>query len=158
MKTQLKTPVGWLEISAIDQGITRIDFVRTLTSTPSPSSLKGTGRHLSQARTQLVEYFSGRRRKFTLRLAPQGTVFQKKVWLALTQIPYGKTLSYKEVASRIRSPRAVRAVGGANGRNPISIVIPCHRVIASGGGLGGYSGGNGLPTKRRLLNHEQNNG
>lgn len=95
---------------------------------------------------------AGRLRRFDLPLAPQGTPFQLRVWRALQDIPYGRTCSYAELAAAVGSPRACRAVGQANGRNPLMIVIPCHRVIAAGGGLGGYSGG--LDIKRFLLRLE----
>lgn len=98
---------------------------------------------------QLEEYFGGQRRKFDLPLNPQGTEFQKKVWSALEEIPYGETRSYKEIAVRVGNPAACRAVGMANNRNPIAIIIPCHRVIGSNGDLTGYAGG--LDIKRRLL-------
>jgi methylated-DNA-[protein]-cysteine S-methyltransferase len=103
-------------------------------------------------RRQLDEYFAGDRIRFELPLAPRGTAFQMKVWEALREIPYGEAVSYGEVARRIGSPRAVRGVGGANGRNPIAIIIPCHRVVAAGGSLGGYGGG--LDRKRFLLGLE----
>ena len=106
-------------------------------------------RVLDQARRELKEYFDGTRRRFGVRLDLDGTPFQQRVWAELLRIPYGETRTYAEIAARIRNPRAVRAVGTANGRNPISIFIPCHRVIASGGGLGGYSGG--LQMKVKLL-------
>jgi methylated-DNA-[protein]-cysteine S-methyltransferase len=107
---------------------------------------------LSAARAQLAEYFAGQRRDFDLPLAPQGTAFQRAVWRELLHIPFGATASYGEVALRVGRPRAVRAVGGANGRNPIALIVPCHRVIGSNGTLTGYGGG--LPTKRWLLAHE----
>ncbi len=111
------------------------------------------GEHLlHEAREQLAAYFAGRLRRFDLPLAPQGTPFQLRVWRALQDIPYGRTCSYAELAAAVGSPRACRAVGQANGRNPLMIVIPCHRVIAAGGGLGGYSGG--LDIKRFLLRLE----
>lgn len=106
----------------------------------------------SPARRQLSEYFAGRRRRFELHLAPRGTPFQQRVWSALLEIPFGTTCSYSEIAARIGRPTAVRAVGAANGRNPIAIVVPCHRVIGRSGALTGYAGG--LDTKRRLLEHE----
>jgi methylated-DNA-[protein]-cysteine S-methyltransferase len=99
--------------------------------------------------TQLAEYFEGRRREFALPLAPEGTPFQLRVWNALLEIPYGETISYGEVAARIGDRSASRAVGLANGSNPLPIVIPCHRVIGSNGKLTGYGGG--LPIKERLL-------
>lgn len=96
---------------------------------------------LLELESQLHEYFARERSVFTLPLAPRGTPFQQKVWNTLIAIPYGQTITYAEEAIRIGNPKATRAVAGANGKNPIAIVIPCHRVIASGGGLGGYSGG-----------------
>jgi methylated-DNA-[protein]-cysteine S-methyltransferase len=98
---------------------------------------------------QLREYFSGRRTEFELPLAPQGTAFQRGVWRQLQEIPYGETISYGELAKRVGNPKASRAVGAANGQNPIPIVIPCHRVIGSNGKLTGFGGG--LPTKEALL-------
>ncbi len=102
-----------------------------------------------RADLQLREYFAGERREFDLPLAPEGTAFRKRVWTALCEVPYGETRSYREIAERIGSPKAVRAVGGANHHNPISILVPCHRVVGAGGGLTGYAGG--LETKERLL-------
>jgi methylated-DNA-[protein]-cysteine S-methyltransferase len=107
---------------------------------------------LTAACAQLAEYFAGQRRDFDLPLAPAGTAFQRAVWSALVGIPFGATASYGEVAARVGRPRAVRAVGAANGRNPIALIVPCHRVIGSDGTLTGYGGG--LPTKRWLLAHE----
>jgi methylated-DNA-[protein]-cysteine S-methyltransferase len=104
---------------------------------------------LPALRRQLTEYLAGERHRFDLPLAPDGTDFQRRVWLALQEIPYGATRSYADLAAATGNPRAVRAVGQANRRNPIGVVIPCHRVIAADGGLGGYAGG--LPRKRRLL-------
>lgn len=101
---------------------------------------------------QLHEYLSGKRRTFDLELAPAGTAFQLATWQALQRIPWGTTCSYAQLAAAVGRPRAVRAVGGANGANPLPIVIPCHRVIASDGSIGGYSGG--LARKRWLLAHE----
>ncbi|HEX3844385.1 MAG TPA: methylated-DNA--[protein]-cysteine S-methyltransferase [Steroidobacteraceae bacterium] len=99
--------------------------------------------------TQLTEYFAGKRRRFELRLAPRGTDFQRRVWRALTEIPYGKTISYGELARSIDKPSASRAVGLANGANPLPIIVPCHRVIGADGSLTGFGGG--LPIKRQLL-------
>lgn len=101
---------------------------------------------------QLDAYFAGERRSFELKLAPRGTEFQRRVWQALAAIPYGETTTYAAIARAIGKPKAVRAVGAANGRNPISIVVPCHRVIGQDGTLTGYAGG--LPSKRRLLELE----
>lgn len=101
---------------------------------------------------QLQEYFSGKRKTFTIALAPQGTPFQQRVWQALRTIPYGRTRSYGQIAKAIGKPKASRAVGAANGQNPISIIVPCHRVIGSTGKLVGYGGG--LSIKETLLAHE----
>ena len=102
---------------------------------------------------QLDKYFAGKLRKFSLNLAPQGTLFQREVWDALLQIPYGETRSYQDIAHAIGNPNAVRAVGNSNARNPIAIIIPCHRVIGANGKLTGYAGG--LAYKRALLDLEQ---
>ena len=107
---------------------------------------------LSEAQHQLQEYFEGRLRQFTLPVAPAGTPFQQRVWQELQKVPWGTTTTYGKIAKRIGQPTAVRAVGSANGRNPVAIVIPCHRVIGSDGSLTGYAGG--LATKRRLLQLE----
>ena len=108
----------------------------------------------SDCTRQLDEYFDGKLRKFSLNLAPQGTPFQRQVWDALVQIPYGETRSYQDIARTIGNPKAVRAVGGSNARNPIAIIIPCHRVIGANGKLTGYAGG--LQYKRTLLDLERN--
>jgi methylated-DNA-[protein]-cysteine S-methyltransferase len=107
----------------------------------------------AEAAAQLAEYFAGERAAIDLPLAPRGTPFQQRVWAALLEIPYGGTTSYGELAARIGSPGAARAVGLANGRNPIGIVVPCHRVVGSTGALTGYGGG--IETKRRLLAAER---
>ncbi|MGB1007625.1 MAG: methylated-DNA--[protein]-cysteine S-methyltransferase, partial [Thalassobaculaceae bacterium] len=103
---------------------------------------------------QLGQYFSGERRDFDLPLAPEGTDFQNAVWDALRRIPYGALRSYRDIAESLANPKAVRAVGAANGRNPIPIVVPCHRVVGAGGKLTGYSGAGGTATKKWLLDHE----
>jgi methylated-DNA-[protein]-cysteine S-methyltransferase len=107
---------------------------------------------LGEARRQLGEYFSGTRRRFDLPLAPRGTTFQQQVWQSLRDVPYGETISYATLAARIGKPSAVRAVGAANGRNPLPIVVPCHRVIGADGSLTGFGGG--VPTKQFLLQLE----
>jgi methylated-DNA-[protein]-cysteine S-methyltransferase len=106
----------------------------------------------AEARTQLEEYFAGERDDFDLPLTAPGTAFQRAVWQALREIPYGCTMSYREVAEQVGNPKAVRAVGSANSRNPISIIVPCHRVVGSDGKLIGYAGG--FSAKRWLLDHE----
>jgi len=107
---------------------------------------------IKKAAAQIEEYLNGKRKKFSLPLAMHGTEFQMDVWRALQSIPYGETRSYKEIAELVNRPKAVRAVGMANHRNPISIIVPCHRVIGHDGSLTGYGGG--LPLKRRLLELE----
>lgn len=109
----------------------------------------GTAAVLTDTARQLAEYFAGRRTAFDLPLAPAGTPFQRDVWRSLREIPYGETVSYGELAGQLGRPRASRAVGAANGRNPLAVVVPCHRVIGAGGALTGYAGG--LDRKRELL-------
>lgn len=107
---------------------------------------------LEQGARELAEYFAGQRRSFSVPTAPEGTPFQQEVWRALATIPFGETRSYADLAALVGRPKAVRAAGGANGKNPLAILIPCHRVIAADGGLGGYSGS--LEVKAWLLGHE----
>lgn len=107
----------------------------------------------AQVRAQLEEYFAGKRTEFEVPLAMDGSAFEQRVWQALQEIPYGETISYAELAAWVGRPGAFRAVGQANGANPIAIIVPCHRVVAAGGGLGGYGGG--LDLKRRLLDLER---
>lgn len=108
---------------------------------------------LAAATTQLKEYFAGDRLAFDLALTPSGTAFQQRVWSALREIPYGRTTTYGELATGLGQPTASRAVGLANGRNPIAVIVPCHRVIGANGSLTGFGGG--LPRKRWLLEHER---
>ncbi|HVT36218.1 MAG TPA: methylated-DNA--[protein]-cysteine S-methyltransferase [Nevskiaceae bacterium] len=108
---------------------------------------------LADARRQLQDYFAGKRTQFDLEMEPAGTAFQKRVWRALCDIPHGETISYGELARRIGQPTASRAVGLANGQNPIAVIVPCHRVIGANGSLTGYGGG--LPRKQWLLAHER---
>ncbi|HEY4245077.1 MAG TPA: methylated-DNA--[protein]-cysteine S-methyltransferase [Kofleriaceae bacterium] len=111
---------------------------------------------LARAATQMAEYFAGKRTEFDLPMSPRGTDFQRRVWAQLAKIPFGVTWSYGEVAARIGRPAASRAVGAANGQNPLAILLPCHRVIGSNGSLTGYGGG--LPLKKWLLAHERGDG
>ena len=150
--TVLDTPFGPLLLAGTAQGLTIVGFTegeRPLRQEPERQEDSGL---LAEATRQLQEYFDGRRRRFTLPVAPAGTPFQQRVWQELQEIPWGTTTTYGEVARRIGQPTAVRAVGSANGRNPVAIVIPCHRVIGSDGSLTGYAGG--IATKRRLLQLE----
>ena len=143
-----KSPLGILKISADEKGIKEIEFAQEEFKSIQNSSSK----IIKDCIKQLDEYFRGKRKSFELKLNPEGTEFQKKVWKELLKIPYGTTLSYGEIARRIKNQKAVRAVGQAIGRNPIAIVIPCHRVIGSDGSLTGYA--SGLWRKEWLLKHE----
>ena len=142
--------VGRLWIAESDGFITHITLSEFAASS---NALKKQTSLIYNAVTQLREYFEGKRTQFDLPLRPQGTAFQQSVWQALLKIPYGKTCSYQDIAIEINNPKAVRAVGGANNKNPIIIVIPCHRVIGKNGSLVGYGGG--LDIKEYLLNHEK---
>ena len=147
-KTYYDSPIGILEIIGTENRIIAVHFVEKKTG-PDPSIPLP----LKDCVRELYQYFVGDRKEFSLKLELEGTDFQKKVWSQLMKIPYGKTASYKDIAVAIRNERAVRAVGGANGRNNIAIIIPCHRVIAHDGTLGGYGGG--LWKKEWLLKHEK---
>ncbi|HEY0197938.1 MAG TPA: methylated-DNA--[protein]-cysteine S-methyltransferase [Rhodanobacter sp.] len=147
---EMSTPIGRLLLSADTQGLRDVWFIETgRRQQARPSEWVHSPKALKFARVQLDEYFAGERRDFKLPLHPVGTPFQLAVWDELSRIPYGITVSYGELAQRIDQPQAVRAVGAANGRNPLPIVLPCHRVIGSDGSLTGFGGG--LPTKRFLL-------
>jgi methylated-DNA-[protein]-cysteine S-methyltransferase len=147
------SPIGRLFLAATDEGLTHILFLEG--PDDEPAVVQGSGeaaRIVRETRRQLADYFAGRRREFDLPLAPAGTAFQLAAWRALAEVPYGKTMSYGELARRMARPNAVRAVGAANGANPIPIVLPCHRIIGANGTLTGYGGG--LDKKRRLLELE----
>ncbi len=148
--TEIESPVGELLASADAAGrITGLHFLDGHRTPPGGADWVRNERSLSPLRLQLEEYFAGERREFELDLAPSGTPFQLSVWRALCAIPYGETASYGEIAAAVGQPGAARAVGGANNRNPIAIIVPCHRVIGASGSLTGYGGG--LPRKRQLL-------
>ena len=150
---ELPTPIGQLRLVADAQGLREVWFDSGRhRKEPDPRWWRDAGR-LAFARGQLEEYFAGTRQVFDLPLHPLGTPFQLAVWHELARIPYGATTSYGEMARRIGQPQAMRAVGAANGRNPLPIVLPCHRVIGADGSLTGFGGG--LPTKRYLLAMEQ---
>lgn len=141
-----ESPIGPLRLVGDEDGLTHL----LMAGQPAPQGIpEGELPLLCRAAEELAEYFAGTRREFTVPLRPHGTPFQQKVWAALRTIPYGRTVSYKHIAAQLGNPAATRAVGGANGKNPIPILIPCHRVIAADGSLGGYS--LGLDLKRRLL-------
>ena len=152
----MRSPVGVLKLIASDKGLAAILWEN---DDPRRVRLTITGEDaghpvLAEAEKQLGEYFAGTRRKFTVTLDFAGTPFQKSVWQALLAIPFGETRSYGDIARQVGNPKAVRAVGAANGKNPISIIAPCHRVIGSSGKLTGFAGG--LETKARLLDLERN--
>lgn len=153
--TVLDTPIGTLVLEADAEALVHIELPGTTRAALRPgraARASGTGvveGPLADASAQLEEYFSGHRRRFDLPLKLSGTDFQRQVWEALAEIPYGSTISYAELAAMVGRPAAFRAVGQANGANPLPIVLPCHRVLASGGRIGGYGGG--LEMKRRLL-------
>jgi methylated-DNA-[protein]-cysteine S-methyltransferase len=154
----IATPIGNLEAAFDDEErLCELRFERGAGFTPPkirgdaqaapPSTSRGDAK--AKLRRQLLEYFEGRRKTFDVPLAPKGTPFQLAVWKALLDVPYGQTISYADLASRIGKPAAVRAVGAANGANPIPVIIPCHRIIGSNGTLTGYGGG--IERKQWLL-------
>lgn len=140
------SPVGLVELGATADALTALYFVEAPRHEPTETAL------LTAAVQQLAAYFQGGLRVFTVPLHFQGTPFQQQVWQLLLTVPYGKTISYQAIANALGNPRAVRAVGAANGQNPISIIAPCHRIIGSSGRLTGYGGG--LWRKEWLLRHE----
>lgn len=149
----LPSPVGPLTLVGDQDGLREISFAKgSPAATPSQDGARGPVEHFRDAIAQLEAYFDGTLRRFDLALAPEGTPFQREVWSLLQTIPYGETTSYGEIARRLGRPHAYRAVGAANGRNPIPIIIPCHRVVGADGSLTGFGGG--LPIKRRLLELE----
>lgn len=149
----LDTPIGKLLIAGNDEGLHRIVFPTKGNprepAEPEAGWIESSRGPLHEAVRQLNEYFAGKRTEFDLPLVPAGTGFQKSVWRQLQEIPYGQTISYGELARRVGNPKASRAVGAANGSNPLPIVIPCHRVIGSTGKLTGFGGG--IPVKEALL-------
>jgi methylated-DNA-[protein]-cysteine S-methyltransferase len=153
---RFNTLIGILTIAADAEGLRHIEFPSNRHPVDRvgwmPDAHGSVLDMLRATRGQLLEYFAGTRRTFDLPLRPQGTAFQMDVWRALAAIPYGETWSYRDLARAIDKPDAVRAVGAANGRNPLPIVLPCHRVIGADGSLTGFGGG--LPTKERLLRLE----
>lgn len=152
--TTMPSPIGTLQLCASDQGLTHVFHANQQSELPSDHWVdEPKQEHLAQARGQLEEYFATQRTDFAVTLAPEGTPFQLAVWEALKTIPYGQTSSYTDIAEHIGKPKAVRAVGAANGRNPLSIFVPCHRVIGKSGTLTGYAGG--LDKKSILLALEQ---
>ena len=144
----ITSPVGKLRLIASDKGLVAID-VRNVRVASDLETSASAQKILSATKKQLEQYFAGKRTTFDIPLDLQGTEFQQQAWRALCRIPYGKTISYGQQAKNIKKPKAFRAVGSANGKNPIPIIVPCHRVVASDGSLGGYS--LGLKMKKQLL-------
>ena len=142
----LETPIGRLLLAGDETAVRQIQFAP---NSPDPGWVKHETGPLTETARQLREYFAGKRITFDLPLEPDGTNFQKAVWKNLCEIPYGKTISYGELARRVGNPKASRAVGAANGQNPLPIVVPCHRVIGSTGKMTGFGGG--IPVKEALL-------
>ena len=150
-QTTINTTMGTLVLIASDKGVKELHFENRAYE-KNIAIKKSTQNHITKEATkQLKEYFNGKRKSFNMPLDLEGTSFQKQVWQALRQIKFGATISYKEQAKMINKPKAYRAVGTANGKNPIPIIIPCHRVVSSNG-LGGFSGG--MHNKIFLLDHE----
>ncbi|MGZ3459079.1 MAG: methylated-DNA--[protein]-cysteine S-methyltransferase [Archangium sp.] len=151
--TTLKSPVGALRLFATEEALTGIYLENHKGAPELVASERDDHPVLRSARRQLEEYFAGERMAFELPLEPAGTPFQKEVWAALREIPLGVTWSYGDLARRVGRAGAARAVGAANGRNPLCIIVPCHRVVGTDGTLTGYAGG--VPAKKWLLEHEQ---
>ncbi len=147
MNAYFDSPIGFFEIAASEQAIGSLFFREETFPSNKPSGV------LKNCFNQLTEYFEGKRKIFSLDLDLEGTDFQKKVWNELLKIPFGETISYLELSERIGNVKAIRAVGNANGKNPVSIIVPCHRVIGANGRLIGYGGG--LWRKRWLLEFER---
>lgn len=152
----LETPIGKLMLAADAQGLRYVEFERSRYPTHIGKDWRRDPEILRTAKTQLNAYFAGELTEFDLDLAPRGSEFQQRVWDALRRIPYGATTNYGSIARELGDPTASRAVGAANGRNPLPIIVPCHRVIGADGSLTGFGGG--LPIKRFLLEHEQRYG
>lgn len=142
----LASPLGLVEVTASEQGVVAVTFCDMPRQPVQPQRL------VQEAKRQLIAYFTQELSEFDLPLAATGTVFQQQVWQALTTVPYGQTASYGDIAKAINNPKGVRAVGLANGKNPIAIIVPCHRIIGANGTLTGYAGG--LDKKAWLLAHE----
>ncbi|NQZ07313.1 MAG: methylated-DNA--[protein]-cysteine S-methyltransferase [Algicola sp.] len=142
----IETPLGTFEFKASDKGITQAIFCG------EQQDVVKTNDMTDICKTQIQEYFDGKRQVFDIPLDPQGTAFQQSVWACLSKIPFGEVFTYLDIAKMVNKPKGSQAVGGANGRNPISVIVPCHRVIGTNGSLTGYAGG--IERKLWLLNHE----
>lgn len=149
----IDTPLGQMTLVGDEHALIHIDLPEAKRPLPIAAEWRRDAKRFSEERRQFDRYFDGTSKTFDLPLAPRGTPFQQEVWRALCGIGYGETISYGELASRIGRPKASRAVGLANGANPLSIIVPCHRVIGANGSLTGYGGG--MDAKKWLLDHEQ---
>lgn len=151
IQTSISSPIDSIIIQATDKGVSYVGFYPP-TQHPQISIEQVTNKHIIECAKQLAQYFNKQRESFSLSLDTQGTAFQQSVWQALMMVPFGQTQSYSDIANALNNPKAVRAVGAANGKNPISIIVPCHRIIGASGKLTGYAGG--LERKEWLLKHE----
>mgnify|MGYP000432222234 CR=1 FL=1 len=151
--TWFESPIGKILLAGDERGLTRIGFPKGKMKMGPETTWQINPQPFKAVTRQLQAYFDGKLTTFNLKLAPKGTEFQLSVWKALQEIPYGETMSYSELAKKIGRPKASRAVGAANGNNPLPIVMPCHRVIGINGSLTGFGGG--LPTKQFLLELEK---
>jgi methylated-DNA-[protein]-cysteine S-methyltransferase len=154
ISTIYEGPIGKFTLVSNGKALIHLDFEKT--KTPAPVCARGADKILDKARGELDLYFAGKLKQFSVPVDPQGTEFQRACWAALQKIPYGRTRSYAQQAVAIGNPKATRAVGLANGRNPIAVIIPCHRVIGANGSLTGFGGG--LPRKQFLLELESGEG
>jgi methylated-DNA-[protein]-cysteine S-methyltransferase len=145
------SPHGRMLLVADEKAIASVSFIKQKYAPRVQGDWQRNARHapIRQAKRELAEYFGGRRKRFSVRLAPKGTPFQRAVWKAIASVAFGKTIAYAELARRAGRPRSARAAGAATGRNPIGIIVPCHRIVGSNGSLTGYAGG--LAKKRALL-------
>jgi methylated-DNA-[protein]-cysteine S-methyltransferase len=146
-----ESPCGRMLLTADEKAITSVSFIGQKYAPRVQRDWQRDARHapIRQAKRELAEYFGGRRKRFSVKLAPQGTAFQRAVWKAIAQVGFGRTIAYAELARRAGRPGSARAAGAATGRNPIGIIVPCHRIVGSNGSLTGYAGG--LAKKRALL-------
>jgi methylated-DNA-[protein]-cysteine S-methyltransferase len=142
------SPIGFINLTAEGDSIIEL----TMAKTPGPTT--GSAKVLKEAQKQLTEYFKGKRKELTFKHEARGTKFQQSVWDEIAKVPFGKVVSYADIARKLGKPQASRAVGGAVGSNPVPLVIGCHRVLGASGKITGYSGGEGIPTKRWLLKLE----
>lgn len=145
------SPHGRMLLTADEKAITSVSFIGQKYAPRVQGDWQRDARHapIWQAKRELAEYFGGQRKRFSVKLAPQGTPFQRAIWKAIAQVAFGKTIAYAELARRAGRPRSARAAGAATGRNPIGIIVPCHRIVGSNGALTGYAGG--LAKKKALL-------